>query len=162
MSFDVLAVGERRLQAFFDDLPAVLEARLYRAMEAIASRMAAAVRAAEPVRTGTLRAETQPFVWQSDAAVTAGVVVASDSKVEHGKAAALEYGAHRPTTVREHWAVRSSFWGRYGAAEAVLIEEYRRRVNIGADRYLRGPFAAMEGEIIAALEAAVDEAARAS
>ncbi|HUC70384.1 MAG TPA: hypothetical protein VMS01_04250 [Stellaceae bacterium] len=163
VEFDVLAVGERRLQAFFDDFPARLDARLYAAMERIAGRLLSAVEAAEPQRTGALRSETTSFVTKTAAAITAGVAVEAPAgdKAAHGKAAALEYGAHRSATVAEHWAIRANFWGRYSAPRAVLIEEYRRRVEIGEERYLRGPFAALRGTILADIEAAVGQAANA-
>lgn len=160
-TFDVLTVGERQLQAFFDDFPQRLEDRLYAAMTRISTRLLAAVEAAEPNRSGQLRGATQAFVDRTATGVRAGVRVTggSEGKAGYGKAAALESGAHRPTTVREHWAVRSNFWGRYGAAQWVLIDAYTRRVNISADRFLRGPFAALEGEIIGELEAALSGAA---
>jgi hypothetical protein len=161
--FDVLAIGERRLQALFDGLPDRLDDRLYAAMERIAEQLLGAVHAAEPERTGRLRSETVSFVRKTATAIVAGVQVAvpAGDRAAHGKAAALEYGAHRPTTVAEHWAVRSTVFGRAVAPEAVLIEEYRRRVNITADQFLRGPFAALQGSIIAELETAVGEAANA-
>jgi hypothetical protein len=41
----------------------------------------------------------------------------------------------------------------------VLIDAYTRRVNVPADRFLRGPFAALEGEIVGELETALSGAA---
>lgn len=156
--FDILVVGDRRLQAFLHDYPASLDARIEARFQSFSQRLAAAVQAAEPQRTGRLRGETRPFVRRSPAGITAGVQVVAQGKVDIGKAAALEYGAHGSTKVAEHWATRATFWGRYASPRAVLIEEYQRRVNIGADRYLRGPFDTLKNEAVAEIERAIAEA----
>lgn len=160
-TFDVLDVGERQLQAFIGALPEEVDARLEEAMAEIAALLEAAVEAAEPHRTGRLRAETRKFVHRTLKGIVAGVSVRGDDKADFGKAAALEYGAHRSFSVREHWARRSTVFGRDMAGKSVLIEEYQRRANIDADRYLRGPFAALEGRIVEILEKALGRAAAA-
>lgn len=157
--FDILAVGERRLQALFDGLPQRLEARLYAGMQRVAERLLAAVEAAEPDRTGKLRRETVSFVHRGEAAIVAGVTVHGASKSDFGKAAALEYGSHRMIEVH----LRRRMGGlarRYRATSFALSDYYERRTNIAADRYLRDPFAALRSDIIAELETAVDQSAR--
>jgi hypothetical protein len=157
--FDVLAVGERRLQAFFDELPARLNARLYAGMERVAARLAAAVEAAEPHRTGKLRGETEPFIHQSETALVAGVIIRGSDHSDFGKDAALEYGSHRMIEV--HMRRRAGGLARrYQASSLALSDYYERRTNIGADRYLRDPFARLRGDIISDIEGAVGQSVR--
>lgn len=153
--FDVLEKGERELQAFIGELGPRAEAELEAAMGEIAQLLEAAVEAAEPHKTGKLRSETRKFVRQTLHGWLAGVAVTGADKADFGKAAALEYGAHATFSVREHWAVRSTVFGRAMPPMAVLVDEYQRRANISADRYLRDPFAALEGRIVEIIEAAL-------
>ncbi len=156
-TFDILVIGDTQLQAFIGELPARVNAELQAAMRDVAALLEGAVVAAEPSRTGKLRSATRPFVRENPAGVTGGVQVRGDA----GKAGALEYGAHRAFSLKEHWARRSVVFGREAPSQSVLVDEYVRRANITADRFLRDPFAALQGQILARIEKALGRAASA-
>jgi len=92
--------------------------------------------------------------------VRGGVRVAAPDSNEHGKAAALEYGAHGSATVAAHaMALDHVFRTRLTNPLSVMVAAYSRHVNIAERRYLRGPIDDMRSAIVAELRAALEEAA---
>lgn len=150
--------GERQLALRFERFPEIARQRLRGALEGIEARLEAAVRAAEPSRSGELRSETQGRVVERGDRITAIVSVRPRGPADAGKAAALEYGATRAFEVRAHSAMLAHLWARAIAPITVEVGPYRRTPNIAPQRYLRGPIEAMRGQALAAMKAAVEAA----
>ncbi|HWP16218.1 MAG TPA: hypothetical protein VNM46_11380 [Xanthobacteraceae bacterium] len=143
-----------RLVLHLDQMPDELKRRLEVKISELTMQLLSRVKAAEPVRTGRLRAATRSFVDVRQDFVRGRVRVLSTGKAQSVGAAfgALEYGApgkRRSGPVRVRGYSRSS-----GAVAAYQ----RRRPHITARRFLRGPAAAMRSRALAELEAIVGKA----
>lgn len=159
--FRVEVVGERRLLALFESFPEEMRAALVAAMTSITNELYARVLGAAPERTGALRALITQRVIQGKDFVRGEVSVSGDGAnagAAARKAAALEYGAHKAVSVasysRRHDHV---FAHKIPVMTVTIAEAYQRRVNIVERRFLRGPLEEMHGEILARLQAAVEE-----
>lgn len=153
--------GDRQVALRFAQFPDFAHDRLYAALQSIEQRLEAAVKAAEPVRTGKLHRETGGRVYDHGdrlAAVVGVRVAGGESAIEAGKAAALEYGAHRAFQVRAHAASLGHLWSRAIAPIAVEVRAHTRRPNIEERRYLRGPLDAIRGDALRELRDAVGDA----
>jgi hypothetical protein len=160
MDFGIEIDGDRAVALRFAQFPERARAALQHRLEAISQQLLARVQGAEPARTGRLKGETVPFASSSGDRVRGGVHVAAPDSGEHGKGAALEYGAHGSAQVTAHARALDHVFGRRLTSPlAVMVAAYSRHVNIAERRYLRGPLDAMRGEIVAELRAALDEAA---
>lgn len=146
--------GDRQEVLRFDTFPELARKKLEAKIADLTARLFAAVTGAEPSRTGVLRGATVETIREGENFVTGRVSVRGD----FGKAAALEYGAHRPTTVKAHEMRLTHVFGRAMAPEIVMVPSHARTPNIAEHRFLRGPLDAMRGEIVAELEAAVADA----
>src|SRR5271166_4513086 len=151
--------GDRRAELRFDRFPGFARDRLRAALEDIEARLAAAVLADEPVKSGRLQGETGGRVYEHGDRLAAVVGVRAKGGDDAGKAAALEYGAKRAFEVRAHIATLAHLWGRAIAPITIEVGAHRRTPNIAQHRYLRGPIEALRGEFIAQLRQAVDQAA---
>ena len=143
-----------RLVLHLDQMPDELKRRLEVKISELTMQLLSRGKAAEPVRTGRLRAATRSFVDVRQDFVRGRVRVLSTGKAQSVGAAfgALEYGApgkRRSGPVRVRGYSRSS-----GAVAAYQ----RRRPHITARRFLRGPAAAMRSRALAELEAIVGKA----
>jgi hypothetical protein len=156
--FGIEVDGERLVALRFEQFPERARAAIKRRLEALTAQLYSRVESAEPQRTGKLRQETQSFVDERDDRVTGRVKVLARETSEHGKGAALEYGAHGSAQVGAHAMTLSHLWGRMIAPRQVLVAAYSRRVNISERRYLRGSLDTLRGEVIEQLRQALAEA----
>lgn len=158
MDITTTITGDRAVALRLEKMPDDIHNRLVGAVTALTARLLSRVQASEPKRTGRLASETKSFVDEAPDLVRGRVkVTAPGARGELGKAAALEYGAHKPTQVREHTARLSHIFGRAIAPMEVIVDRYQRTPNITADRFLRGPLAQMKDQIMAELQKAVDQ-----
>lgn len=149
---------ERRLVARFSEFDAALQRRLKGPIDELTAKMWAAAEAAEPMRTGELRADTREFVDKGEGYIRGKVKVLGHGGRGHNvKAAALEYGAHGNARVAAHEMMLGHLWGVALEPRAVLIGEYMRRVHIGEVAYLRHALAEVHEMALAAVETAVGE-----
>ena len=111
------------------------------------------------MRTGRLESETGGRVYDHGDRMSAVVGVRAKGGDEAGKAAALEYGAHKPFEVRAHAATLAHLWSRAIAPISIEVPAHLRHPNIAAHRFLRGPIDQLRAEFIAELRQAVEAAA---
>lgn len=163
ISVSVSEADERRIALHLDQLPAKLRTKLRPTIARLTDELLQRIRAAEPVRTGRLRQQTQAFVDEKEDRITGTVRVVAGTgqrSGSHEAAAALEYGAHRSFFVREHMEHLNHVFKRPSDRQLVMVEAYRRRANIQARRFMRDPAAAIRARALTELEAVVKEAAR--
>jgi hypothetical protein len=154
----VAVIGDRRTELQFERFPKIAHDRLKAALERIAHRLSAAVRAEEPTSTGKLQSETGGRVYDHGDRIIASVGVRTRDVDDHGKAGALEYGAKRPFQVRAHAATLDHLWGRAIAPITIEVGAHMRTPNIQPHRYLRGPVARLRDEHLMLLRQAVEQA----
>jgi hypothetical protein len=136
--------GARQTAVRVDRIDERMRARLNAAIHRLTPRVKDRMVAAEPDRSGRLRSEARESYSDRDG-IVAGRVIAAPRR-DAVKAAALEYGAHRNTPVRA-----------YNRANGDMVSAYTRRVNIQPHRFVRGTLEAMQAEIDAELQRAVEE-----
>jgi hypothetical protein len=154
-------VDDRAVKLRLEELPSRLRSRLRPVIARLTEQLLGQVRAAEPVRTGKLRAATQAFVDDKENFVRGRVrvlAVPGRGGSHNIAAAALEYGAHRLVHVKQHETHIDTIFGRASARQLAIVDAYTRRANITAERFLRGPAATLRPAAIAALERAVNDA----
>lgn len=139
----------------FDELPKQLHARLLERITSLTDKLRSRVVAEIPRRTGKLAGEVKSSVRDRPDRIV-GEVEMTD---EFAKAGALEYGGSgRQFKVKGYEADRSAAFGkRLNAPTAKLISAYNRSINFPGRRFLRGPLAAMNEEIVAGITEAVSE-----
>lgn len=157
--------GERQLFAHLESLPAEVEERLTPTIASLTRQLLMRVHAAEPFRTGALRASTRSFLDAQPGSVRGKVrVLMSPTGSRRGKglsvhnvaAAALEYGVHSRFEVRAH-RMRLSHVFKRPHAGFVIVNAYYRRVNIKARRFLRDPFEQIRPQAEAEIRRKLDE-----
>lgn len=139
----------------FDEFPEQARQRLRAAITGLIGELEGRIQSAEPSLTGKLRSETEPVVEEYPNRITGRVSITAD----FAKAAALEYGAHATVLVKAHSASLDHIYGKFVDPMTVLVAAHARKVNIGEHRFLRGPLAAMEGQILESLQQALTDAA---
>lgn len=159
--FDIGIVGDRRIETVFAQFPEAVRGTLRAAIGDIIAELEGRVLAGEPHRTGRLQSETRPFVDERADFIRGRVRVVTNGagSSEGGKAAALEYGAHRSTAIKAYTRTVTTVFGHYVGPTEQLVGAYSRHANIAARRYLRGPLDEMKTSIVARLQAALSEAA---
>lgn len=142
-----------KLVLHFDEMPDALKRQLKVAIFRVTQQLLRRVKAAEPMRTGRLRAATHAYVDERENFVRGRVRILRTGRASRLGAAfgALEYGGpgHRrsgPVRVQAY---------RRGGVGVTAYE--RRRPRIRARRFLRGPAAAMRPQVRAELEAALGQ-----
>jgi hypothetical protein len=152
--------GERQAGIRFDEFPDALYEDLKTEIDALGIELFAGVEAATPMRSGELRAQERLRVFADPTRITAYVDVAGrKGSQDFAKAAALEYGAHRPSKVAAHTMALDHYWAlKLTAPERVVVDAYTRTPNIAEHAFERGPLNAMAPEVIARLNAVVDKA----
>ena len=145
-----------QLALHFEKLPAELKRQLEIKIGQLTHQLHAQVRAAEPERTGRLRAATRAFVDVRQDFIRGRVRILPTGRAQEVAAAfgALEYGAPGK---RRHGPVRVSGYRRQSGQVAAY---QRARPRIAARRFLRGPAAAMRPRAMAELEAIVGKTLR--
>lgn len=155
--------NDQRLIARFDTLTADIKTKLRGRINTLTRRLHGMVQAAEPRRTGRLHELTRAVITEGENYIRGRVVIRGDRRGAHNvAAAALEYGAHRVSRVREHTARRTRVFGRPVGSITVRIRAHRRRPNIAARRFLRGPAAAIRPLALAEIKAALGDAIEAN
>ena len=141
----IITDSTNQLQVHFAKLPMTLQTNLRKTISALTAELLGLVRAAEPVRTGLLRAQTRSYVDTSESYVRGRVRILATGHASRTGAAfgALEYGAHSAILVAAH--------RRRGG----LVREYARVVNIREQRFLRNSMDAIRGKATTELEAAI-------
>jgi hypothetical protein len=148
--------GDRKVGLLFDEFPQRAHDAFLAKITELTSQLESRVLGAVPVRTGELRSQVQAFVDDKGTRITGKVkVLSGGSKSDHGKAAALEFGAHGHVAVSAHTRQIRTVFGRAVAPTAVFVAAYGRTANIAEHRFLRNPLATMSSEIIEELRAAL-------
>lgn len=151
--------GDRAVALRLEQMPSRIHDRLVEAVTSLTARLLARVQASEPRRTGRLLSETVSFIDQTPDLVRGRVKISAPGvKGELSRAAALQYGAHKPTQVSEHKSTLSHIYGRAIAPMEVIVDRYERTPNIAATAFLTGPLSQMKGQIMAEMQKAVDQA----
>jgi hypothetical protein len=138
-------VDDTKLRLRLDQLPTKLRQALKAKIRELTTELLHKVEAREPVRTGRLRRLTQSYVDENPAKqFVRGRVRVLRSRDHNAAAAAgaLEYGS-----TGKRYAVRG--YTRRGRP----VQGYMRRGGIQAQRFLRGPAAAMMPKARAELQA---------
>lgn len=155
MKITAVVSGDRDVAARLDRIDPAIHKRLVATIESLTARLEARVRAAAPKRTGRLASQIASSVNDSPDFVRGRVTVRGrEGSQDFAKAGALEYGVHDTFTVREH-----KRRGR-GIGMEQIVERYQRTANIVETRFLRGPLAAMRGDVEREIAEAVTESAR--
>lgn len=138
-----------RLILHFDGLPDEIKRQLEVKITELTTQLRGRVKAAEPFRTGRLRAATRSFVDVRQDLVRGRVRILPTGGASRLGAAfgALEYGS-----TGRRFPVRG--YRRQGGS----VRGYRRRGGLRELRFLRGPAAAMRPRAKAELEAIVGKA----
>jgi len=158
--FEVEQIGENRLLARLDSLPRQMREKLVPVINRITDEMLQRVLAAEPQRTGALKAATQRFVDNRAHLLRGRVRVLREpgQKTDHNiKAAALEYGAHGNAQVGAHEMSLDHVFDTPIDPEQVMVAAYNRDVNITADRFLRDALIGLQAEFEIEVERAIAE-----
>nr|WP_294564484.1 hypothetical protein [uncultured Rhodopila sp.] len=157
--FGLQITNDRAASLRFDKFPDFAHDRLLAALQNIEQRLEAAVIAAEPARSGALKALTGGRVYDHGNRISAVVGVRAQTADEARKAAALEYGSRRTAIeVKMHSAKLAHVYSRAIAEISVSVPTHSRTPNITADRFLRGPLDAIHAEAMAELQAAMQQA----
>lgn len=159
-TFSIEITGDREARLRLDAFPDNVYDRMVVAMQGIEQRLEAAIIAAEPSRTGALRAITGGTVYHDNPNRIAAVVgVRADNANDAKKAGALEYGSRgNSVAMAAHQAKLDHLWSRAIAPITVSVGPHSRVPNITAQRFLRGPIDAMRNQAFADLRAALDAA----
>lgn len=153
----VVTRGEREISQRFDTFPSRVRRKLEERITALITELNARVRAAAPFRTGDLRSEITPQVYDDAPNRVAGYVsvYAPSKPSEYAKAATLEYGSNKPRRIFE----RGGISARLGLRQKRIVARVSKPARIEAFKYLRDPLKDMQPEIVAGLEEAVAETA---
>jgi len=146
--------GIRQVGLRFEQFPDALY------VDQLSAELLARVEAATPSLTGKLRSSERLRLFTDPTRITGYVdIEGAKGSQDFAKAAAEEYGAHRPTKVRSHAMKLDHYWSlKLSAPQTVLVEAYSRTVDITERAFERGPLAAMQPEITARLNAVVEAA----
>jgi len=151
--------GDRRAGLRFEEFPDALYEELTQEIGALSRELFSRVEAATPSRTGALRSQERLRLFTDKNRITGYVDIASDKGGDFAKAGALEYGAHKRTSVKPHARKLNHVFERALAAPMdVIVGAYDRTPNIAEHAFERGPLGAMRGEIVQRLNAVVEKA----
>jgi hypothetical protein len=150
--------GDRELALRFETFPTRARAKLVDRITSLTDTLHARVEAATPHLTGKLQSEITSKVYADNPDRVAGYVevYAPGAPGEYPKAATLEYGSDKPRRAFER---TGGLLSRLGKPRRRIAGRVSASVHIEAFRYLRGPFADLESEMYAELNAALAEAA---
>lgn len=155
--FGIELTNERAATLRFEKFPEFAHDRLLGALQNIEQRLKAAVLAAEPGKTGSLKAQTGGRVYDHGNRIAAVVGVRAPNANDARKAAALEYGSRGVAITMHHRLSRISALSQRAGSDPLTME-WRRTPTITAQRFLRGPMDAIRGGALAELQAALDAA----
>jgi hypothetical protein len=158
-SFAVGITGDHAVELRLDAFPDALYEALRDEIDALSQELFARVEAATPVKTGALRGAERVRLFTDPERISGYVDIAGPkgSGGIYAKAAALEYGAHRPTKVAAHAMRLDHHWAqKLAEPELVLVAAYTRTPNILEHAFERGPLDAMSAEIVSRLKGVVE------
>ena len=155
-TFGMKIDGDRKAVLRFEQFPQAAHDRLLASLRSIEKRLEAAVVAAEPSRSGALKALTGGRVYDHGDRIAAVVGVRAMTAQEARKAMALEFGSHRSIEVKAHKASLDHLWSRAFGPIQVNVAGHSRTTNIDAQRFLRGPLDEIRDQAQAEMQAAVD------
>ncbi len=143
-----ITLNDTGVQAHLDRLPIEVRAKLLPTIESLTQKLLESVRAAEPVKTGALRAATRSYMDSGEDFIRGKVRIGPQVTGKHFAgagghnvaAAALEYGVHAVEHVAAHRMRLGHIFSR-SSNQFVMVNAYTRRVDITARRFLRDPFA---------------------
>jgi len=143
-----------QLALHFEQLPDAIKRQLEITITKYTHMLLSRVRAAEPVRTGRLRAATREFVDVRQDFIRGRVRILPTGKAQDVAAAfgALEYGAPGKRRAGKPVKVRG-----YSRAGTRIAAHTRHQPHIRARRFLRGPAAAIKPALRAELEAIIQK-----
>jgi hypothetical protein len=152
--------GDRQVGLRFEEFPDALYDQLRAEIDSLSAELYARVVAAAPRATGQLESQIRLRLFADKTRITGYVDIAgAKGSQDFAKAAALEYGAHRPTKVSAHSMKLDHFWANKLAAPIeVLVAAFTRTPDIADHAFERGPLAEMQPEVQARLNAAVERA----
>ncbi len=156
--------GARQAGIRFDTFPDALYADLKSEVDALSVELYTRVEAATPFATGLLRSQERLRLFTDPTRITGYVdIQGSKGSQDFAKAAAVEYGAHRPTKVGAHQMRLDHYWAdKLARPEMVMVDAYTRTPDIQEYAFERGPLAAMQPEIVARLNAVVEKSTAAA
>jgi hypothetical protein len=157
MELGLAVIGDRKIQLAFDEFPKSAHVRIFERITGLTAELKARIEDAAPKgATGELEASISSKVYDQPERIRGRVAV---TEPPFGKAAALEYGAHKATPVKAHRMRRDHVFARRLAEPlTVEVKAYTRQPNIVARRYLRGPLEAIESDAIAGIREALEDA----
>lgn len=153
--------GARQSGLTFDRFPDALRGLLVTEITSLGAELLAMVEGRTPERTGALRAAERLRVFSDKPGRIAARVDIAAAKGSQGfaKAAALEYGAHRPGPVKAHKMRLDHVWENALAAPIdVLVAAHSRTPNIAEHAFERGALAEMQPQVLGRLNAVVAKA----
>ena len=151
----VTVAGDRAVSIKFDTFPTRAHDSLLARISSLTDSLAARVRGAIHSKTGKLRSTISEAVYDDQPKKISGRVFVDE---DYAKAAAEEYGAHGKAQVSAHSASLDHVWSRKLASPTtVLVSAHSRRMNIAAQKFLRGSLAADSGDIQQQLRDAVEK-----
>ncbi len=158
MEFDAVVSGDRAIQARFAAWPKEIHDSLLARIQKLTAELYGRVSALTPERSGKLKSEIISEVFDDPEIIKGRVTLARGlSRAEYIKAAALEYGVHRPVPMRAHRRTITEAFGRDISPTEIQVSKHPRDVDLEERFYLRGGLAGMESEAVAELTAAINE-----
>lgn len=154
-------VAERNVIAHLDAFPDELQRELAGPLAHFTDLLFALVEAAEPVRTGALRAATHEFITNAQNFMRGGVQIGPrDGSDQHNvAAAALEYGVNANVFVRDHSMLLDHLFGIEMPPEQVMVGAYERDVHITERRFLRDSLDSVAAQFELEVQRAITEIA---
>lgn len=141
-----IEVTDKGVRTHLLKLPPALRSKLTPVISDLTHDMLDRARAAEPSRTGQLRAHTRSFVDVTEEIIRGRVRVLGSAAGPAIAAAAIEYGAHRRFPVREY------------QRRGIIVRAYERTANIAAQRFLRSTAESIADKALEKIEGAIDKA----
>jgi hypothetical protein len=157
--------GDRQIGLRFEEFPDHLHDDLRGEIDALSRELFGRIEAQVPSNTGKLRSQVRLRMFDQEDRIRGYIDIAGDKgSTDHAKAGALEYGSRgKPAKVGAHQMKLDHFWRtRLAAPISVLVDAYTRTPNIAEHAFMRGPLDAMRPEILARLNAAVEQAVAAA
>lgn len=154
--------GDRQVGVRFEEFPDDLKAELRSEIDSLSMDLLGLVQARIPKKTGDLANKLRRRVFDDKNRVTGRVDFNSADAQDFRKAAALEYGSRgKPVKVQAHRMKLDHFWEQKLATPiTVLTKAYQRTPNVAERAFERGALAAMQPEVLARLNAVVENAVR--
>lgn len=154
MDIGIEITGARQVELKFEQFPKEAHDAILQRIKSLTSRLAARIRGAVPKGpTHKLENDILVQIFDDGDRISGRVSISDD----FAKAGALEYGAHRSTKVDKHSMSLDHFWSQIlDRPMQVVVSAYTRTPNITEHKFLRGPLATMDEEVITEIREAVE------